>query len=152
MDKETKRRLLNFIEENKNLIGDNKWEKIYDEAGTVLYDYQVGEFTQLLLELKCNFLNYMSLIPENFLCDVEDIESFIIPDHINRLKIYSFFRCTNIKSITIPKSVATIEKYSFLNCTSLRDVYYKGSKEDWERIVVGYGNHSLLEANIHFEG
>ena len=53
--------------------------------------------------------------------------------------------------IGIPVSVTSIEDYAFYNCTSLKDVYYSGTREEWEQIAIGsVANELLLNATIHY--
>jgi len=91
----------------------------------------------------------------------------------------AFKGCTNLKRLTIPKNVKKIGQDVFAGCDSLEDVYYEGTREDWEKIeiytgkrvvelgeqtpgtpvckvVTDYfqhdpGNDALLRANIHFQ-
>ena len=61
-----------------------------------------------------------------------------------------FGGCKSLPSIYIPKSIKSIETEAFSCCDSLTDVYYEGSEEDWEKIVVESGNDCLTGATIHF--
>lgn len=57
----------------------------------------------------------------------------------------------SIKSVIIPRSVTNIIEEVFLNCVELTDIYYTGTKEEWEAITVDpVGNEKLLNANIHY--
>ena len=90
----------------------------------------------------------------------------------------AFGGCKNLRRITIPKRVREIKRNVFAGCHSLEDVYYEGTREEWEKIVIykgkrviemgnlipgtpvcevvaAYekhdpGNDALLKANIHF--
>ncbi len=62
-----------------------------------------------------------------------------------------FENSSTMTSITIPTSVTEIGHSSFYNCSSLTDVYYKGSRTQWDNIKIGYSNDSLLDATIHFQ-
>ncbi len=57
-----------------------------------------------------------------------------------------------ITSITIPTTIEEIGRNAFSGCDSLTDVYYEGSKEEWEALCenIASGNTALLNANIHF--
>ncbi len=58
--------------------------------------------------------------------------------------------CTNLKSVILPASVTTIEDGAFMYCDSLSDVYYSGSKEQWNAITIGSDNECLTTAKIHY--
>lgn len=60
------------------------------------------------------------------------------------------FEGSGISSITIPKGVKLIDVRAFQNCMNLTDVYYGGSKTDWDAIQIEGDNGPLLNANIHF--
>lgn len=94
-----------------------------------------------------------------------------LPQNIDKISESLFTRCSSLKSITIPEGVTIIDNYAFDDCeqlkeiyipntvtsigfcaldrTNLKDVYYSGSKEEWDSIYIGY-NGSLYEATIHF--
>ncbi len=62
-----------------------------------------------------------------------------------------FQNLQNLKSIYIPAGVTKIERYSFNNCPLLSDVFYGGTEEQWDSIVIEEsGNVPLLEATVHF--
>ncbi|KAI4451806.1 hypothetical protein C823_006366 [Eubacterium plexicaudatum ASF492] len=56
-----------------------------------------------------------------------------------------------MEEIRIPESIGFIGPIAFTNCSSLKDVYYSGSKEQWEKIHINDGNKALLNATIHFK-
>ncbi len=64
----------------------------------------------------------------------------------------SAFAGEEITSITIPATIEEIGRKAFNGCDSLTDVYYEGSKEEWEVLCdsIGSNNAPLLDANIHF--
>ena len=43
-----------------------------------------------------------------------------------------------------------IGDWAFYYCTSITDVYYTGSKAEWEAIDKEYGNNDLTSATIHY--
>ena len=43
----------------------------------------------------------------------------------------------NLESVVIPRSVAQIGSYSFGYCINLTDVYYLGTEEEWNSIIMG---------------
>lgn len=56
-----------------------------------------------------------------------------------------------IVSISIPSSIEEIGSNAFKDCTSLTDVYYDGSKADFEeKVAVSRGNDYFLDATFHY--
>lgn len=80
-----------------------------------------------------------------------NLKDIKLPDGLTALKAATFQWCRSLKSITIPVSLESIEQCAFDDCTSLTDVYYLGTKEQWEDIKIDtYLNTPLLNATIHF--
>ena len=123
-----KEKIKKFIEDNINLINQNKWEEVYSNARD-LYPH-VGEFTEALLNCGINpleqGLNYM---PIYFLANSK-IEQFIIPNHIPNISYCAFSWCKSLRNITIPNSVTSIEHQAFNGCHSLTDINYIGTKKE----------------------
>lgn len=49
----------------------------------------------------------------------------------------AFWCCDGIKSVTISKSLKSIGKNVFSGCNNLTDIYYSGTKAEWESIKKG---------------
>ena len=80
------------------------------------------------------------------------LTSITIPNSVTSIGWEAFEDCTGLTSITIPNSVTSIGDWAFRGCTGLKDVYYTGSKDEWEAISIGAGNGCLLNATIHYNG
>ncbi len=76
------------------------------------------------------------------------LTSITIPDSVTSIGWYSFSRCSGLTSITIPDSVTSIGYNAFRDCNSLNTVYYIGTTEQWNNIVIDNGNEYLTTANI----
>ena len=73
-----------------------------------------------------------------------------IPNTVTCIASESFRNCENLKKVTIPSSVVVIDYYAFVNCPSIKDVYYKGTKKDWNKITINAYNDELINATIHY--
>ncbi|MGN1235479.1 MAG: leucine-rich repeat protein, partial [Christensenellaceae bacterium] len=67
-------------------------------------------------------------------------------DSVTSIGEYAFWGCSSLQSITIGDSVTSIGEYAFNGCQQLKDVYYQGTKEQWDQISIGTGNDILLNA------
>lgn len=95
-----------------------------------------------------------------------------IPESVTYISTESFLNCKNLTSVNIPDTVEYIRKNAFKNCTSLTsisipvkvktiydgiilgsgvtDIYYGGSKAQWEQLVFEPNNEDVLAAVIHY--
>ena len=117
-------------------------------------------------------------IDEAAFYNCSSLESIEIPEGVEQIKQSAFGMCFNLKEITIPGNVKSIEDDAFVGCESLKsisipssvtyigycafsysgltDVYYDGTKEQWNAIEIvnnanEYPNNSLLiYATKHF--
>lgn len=78
------------------------------------------------------------------------IKDVVISKGITSIGMEVFYHCAELKTVTIPRSVTNIGISAFGSCNSLTDVYYSGTKEEWNAITKGLYNESLLNATIHF--
>ena len=89
-------------------------------------------------------------IGSNAFYNCQSLESIVIPDKATSIGPSAFNNCTGLKSVTIPESVEKIDMQAFFKCDSLQDVYYKGTKSQWDKIAIANYNDSLLNAEIHY--
>lgn len=79
------------------------------------------------------------------------LTSIVLPINITAIEDRTFSSCSQLKSITIPAGVTDIGQMAFSGCSSLSDVYYSGTKAQWEAIRVdSEGNDALKKATIHY--
>lgn len=79
------------------------------------------------------------------------LTSVVIPDGVTSIGFCAFYNCTSLTSIVIPDSVTSIGDGAFEGYKSLlTDVYYTGSKTEWNNISIGSDNESLTNATIHY--
>lgn len=74
-----------------------------------------------------------------------------IPSGITKIPKSMFGYCESLSSVTVPKSITEIEGSAFGYCRKLKDVYYDGTKADWEKInIYSYENSALINATKHY--
>ena len=79
-----------------------------------------------------------------------NLTSVTMGSGVTKISDYTFRDCDNLTSITIPNSVTSIGWCAFENCSSLSDVYYNGSKKEWDMVYIDAENDCLKNATIHF--
>lgn len=66
----------------------------------------------------------------------ETITDVVLHTHIRGIPEGAFAGCVSLEHITIPKNVTAIGKDTFKDCDGLTDVYYEGTKEEWDKIRI----------------
>ncbi len=72
-----------------------------------------------------------------------------LPDSLQSLGSYVFSNCTSLTTVTIPQGVDKLYS-TFRNCTALKDIYFKGTREQWEAIPKSNWDYGAGEYTIHF--
>lgn len=78
------------------------------------------------------------------------LNNIVLPKTLVIIGEQAFKGCISLKSISIPKSVKTIGAYALNNCKSLTDIYYSGTKAQWDEIEKcnDYGDTDKILANV----
>lgn len=95
--------------------------------------------------------SYIGLAP--WYNDREFITTIKIEDGVTGIGDFAFFECTGLTSVTLPDSVTNIGISAFEYCNSLTDVYYSGTKSQWDANFMGCiidPNGSIFTATIHY--
>lgn len=81
-----------------------------------------------------------------------NLKNVIIQDGFKTIGFCNFLKCQNLKTVSIPKSVDCIYYSAFSECSNLTDIYYAGTKDEWNTIkFVSYrGKNTLENTTIHF--
>ena len=66
-----------------------------------------------------------------------EVKKIVVSDGITSIGSNAFAMFVNLESVVIPRSVAQIGSYSFGYCINLTDVYYLGTEEEWNSIIMG---------------
>ena len=66
--------------------------------------------------------------------DCRSLTSIVILDSVTSIDVYAFSGCSSLTSVTIPDSVTSIGKGAFNGCSRLTDIYFTGTKAEWNAI------------------
>ena len=155
---------------NKNYSSD-KNGVLYNKDKTKLIKYPVGN-----VRTSFTIPDSVTSIYKNAFCNCSSLTNITIPKSVTSIGDYAFRDCTRLTSVTIPDCVTSIGYSTFEGCTaltcvtignrvkiiyqgafsgcaSLKDIYYAGSRDEWEKITIqslNLTNSSLKNATIHF--
>ena len=75
------------------------------------------------------------------------LTSIIIPDRVTSIDHWAFQYCTGLTSATIGNGVKSISRYAFWDCASLKDIYFNGTKDQWN--VIKKIDSGIKNCTIH---
>ena len=77
------------------------------------------------------------------------ITSMVIPKNVTELPVQLFYNCGSLKTVELPTGLKTIGNNAFSGCSSLTDVYFMGTKAQWE--AISKSNAAIPnQCTIHF--
>lgn len=76
------------------------------------------------------------------------VETVTIPEGVKSIYGEAFDRCPNLKSVKIPVSTTYIMFETFVSCDNLTDIYYAGTKEQWNKISSEYDYAKKLTEQV----
>ena len=80
--------------------------------------------------------NSVTFIGDHAFKGCSNLTSITIPNGIKSIRYETFEDCTSLTNITIPSSITSINYSAFSGCTSLKDIYYEGTKSQWEKLDI----------------
>ncbi len=73
-----------------------------------------------------------------------------LPSGVTSLSDFAFSGCSALTTIAIPLSITKISWGAFSRCDGLTDVYYAGTKAQWDAVRIVRQNDALINATIHY--
>ena len=93
--------------------------------------------------------NGVTTVGDSAFTGCTNLESFVIPDGMTSIPGWMFSSCNALKTVSIPSNITSVERSAFIGCEALTDVYFSGSREQWDTLVssgVAGGNDPLINA------
>ena len=109
------------------------WET--NASGVTIRKYK-GKGNNVVIPEKIDGKPVISIGEKAFMC-FSELMSITLPDRLTSIGDSAFHRCSELTSITIPDGVTSIGVKAFEGCT-LKDVWYTGSRAQWESITNDY--------------
>lgn len=82
--------------------------------------------------------------------DCISLTSLTLPENVSRIMYEAFHGCSSLVNMTFPEKVTDIGINTFDGCDQLTDVYYSGTRAQWNEIKIEEtGNDLLKSAAIH---
>ena len=81
---------------------------------------------------------------------VPQMAELVLPEGVTSIGMEAFDSCSGLERISLPSTLTEIDYCAFGGAGALTDVYYAGTREQWDRITIDSDNDPLLSAAIHF--
>ncbi|MBO7426601.1 MAG: DUF4214 domain-containing protein [Clostridiales bacterium] len=81
--------------------------------------------------------------------DSKNLKEVTLPSTVETIEYLSFSNCDSLQKISIPKSVKTIYDTAFSGNAKFTDIYYDGTKAEWEKIEIE--KSTTLTPKLEFE-
>ena len=117
---------------------------LFSKDKTELIQYAIGK-TDAIYKIP----NSVTTVAETAFSYCDNLMSVTISNGMTEIGEKMFDHCYALKTVTIPDSVTTIGYDAFGYC-GLTDVYYRGSRANWQKINIDSYNYSLDNAVIHY--
>ena len=139
------------VDKNNKNYSNDKYGVLFNKYKTKLIRYPEGNTrTSYVIPDSVTNIGYRAF----YACT--KLTSVTIPDGVTGIDDDAFWGCVSLTSVIIPKSVTSIGenafKLSFVNTVYLSDVYYSGSKEQWEKISIESNSFGSKQPMIHYDG
>lgn len=73
-----------------------------------------------------------------------------ISNNVTRIQSQAFSGCEKLMLIAIGDGLERINYRAFQECENLTDVYYVGTKMQWDAVKIEHSNDCLLDATVHY--
>lgn len=150
MDKSTVDKLKNFLEENKGLVDENKWDYLFVEwVYTYSNDEEERALSELLDHVRVDYISYCWRIVGYMYSARNDLTKVNIPSNIKEIGYSSFGWCGNLKEVIINEGTVKIDSNAFTWCHSLKYVTLPDSVTSMEPDVFSGCDISKLIVRCH---
>ncbi len=117
-----------YVEFGKYLSSTIEFRDVYDDIGVNFSNKDKIE--------KAIFDEGIKTIASPCLKDSKNLKEVILPSTVETIEYLSFSNCDSLQKISIPKSVKTIHDTAFAGNAKFTDIYYEGTKAEWEKIKI----------------
>lgn len=144
----------------------------YDSASALPWRYSLGDIRSVVVE------EGITAVGDNAFSTCRNLQAIELADTVELIGVHSFSSCIALETVAIPEGVRALASKAFQSCVSLKevhlpstlknidmrafggdnalsDVYYGGTRQQWEEIVISMSaqdNQYLVDAKIHCLG
>lgn len=75
---------------------------------------------------------------------------FAVPEKVKRIHSEIFSQCTGLVQVYLPAGLERVDAGSFDGCVSLTDIYYGGTKAQWQKVVKEDATLNSSAVTVHY--
>lgn len=135
-----------IVDKNNNYYSSDEYGALFDKDKTKLIQYPVGNTRK-----EYKIPKGVTTIDDSAFYSCDSLVDITIPNSVTNISSWAFASCRNLIKLYIPNSVTSIGGYAFYCSDKITDVYYSGSKEQWNNIVIKGYNNPLIDAAIRYD-
>ena len=114
-----------------------------------------GAFSNCYNLSTVNLSSSLATLPEsafasNYYGPYNKISEITIPEGVTNIGKSVFASAAQLTTVHLPLSLEGISTSAFYNCENLANIYYAGTQEQAESILIGTSNTNLTSATWHF--
>ena len=83
--------------------------------------------------------------------DCGSLEKIVIPEKVTEIGDSAFAHCSSLKEAHIPAGVTEIGQNAFSGCSVLRDIYFGGSRNQWDQFSRSFSFYDVEFTRVHFD-
>ena len=139
--------------ENVTVIGNSAFEGCINmvnlELPEKLTTISPGAFYRCSSLVSLEIPHTVNRIGWNAFSDCTSLMNVKLPVGLQGISEGLFYNCSSLKNIDIPGSVTYVVEGAFNKCDGLTDVFYSGTRAQWDAISIASYNDPLKNAAIH---
>ena len=93
--------------------------------------------------------NGLTTIDGNAFWGCDNLTTVHMPAMV-KLETGAFFKCLKLNNVVLPKTITQIGTWAFFTCESLTRVFYEGTSEEWDKVVIGSNNYEIINVTKYF--
>ena len=79
------------------------------------------------------------------------LREVVLPMSLEKIGEKLFSDVSSLTSVTIPASVVSIGESAFYYCEDSLDIWYEGTKSQWNQIDIETRNYAIMAGTVHFQ-
>ena len=99
---------------------------------------------------KIEFPVGLNTLPRQAACSCSNLEEVVIGNGTSKIDSMAFEYCSSLKTVIIPATVTEIGFRAFADTSSDAEIYYLGSRNQWNAVAIGLENAALRSVSFHF--